>query len=163
MELLCIPIMSVVTWLNAFGKTHITQTKDVNCTICKFKHKLKKRKSAVHCLLRLNLNTWLPGGSVVKNPPANARDVGHSGPVPGWGRSGEGNSNPLQYHCLENPKDRRAWKSAVHGITRVGHNWAHTHNLTLFKTAVDRDISLEQNWDFIISPRETHFFQFNDV
>ena len=82
----------------------------MNCTICKFKHKLKKRKSAVHCLLRLNLNTWLPGGSVVKNPPANARDVGHSGTVPGWGRSGEGNSNPLQYHCLENPMD---WNAKV--------------------------------------------------
>ena len=44
----------------------------------------------------------LPGGSVVKNPPANAGDTGS---IPGWGRSpGEGNGNPLQYSCLENPK-----------------------------------------------------------
>ena len=44
------------------------------------------------------------GGSVVKNPPANAGDAGS---VPGSGRSpGEGNGNPLQYSCLGNPMDR---------------------------------------------------------
>ena len=48
----------------------------------------------------------LPGGSVVKNLPSNAGDVGS---VPGPGRSpGEGNGNPLQYSCLENPMDREA-------------------------------------------------------
>ena len=46
------------------------------------------------------------GGSVVQNLPANAGDVGS---IPGWGRSpGEGNGNPLQYSCLENPMDRGA-------------------------------------------------------
>ena len=49
------------------------------------------------------------GGSVVKNPPANARDAGS---VPGLVRSPvEGNGNPLQYSCLENPMDRGAWYS----------------------------------------------------
>ena len=44
-----------------------------------------------------------PGGSVVKNPPANARDTGL---IFGSGRSpGEGNGNPLQYPCLRNPMD----------------------------------------------------------
>ena len=44
-----------------------------------------------------------PGGSVVKNPPANARDMGW---IPESGRSsGEGNGNPLQYSCLEDPMD----------------------------------------------------------
>jgi len=38
--------------------------------------------------------------------------------------SGEGNGNPLQYPCLENPMDREAWQATVHGITRVGHNLA---------------------------------------
>ena len=41
-----------------------------------------------------------------------------------WGSgnsSGEGNGNPLQYSCLENPKDRGAWQAAVRGITRIGH------------------------------------------
>ena len=50
---------------------------------------------------------------VVKNPPANA---GNMGSIPGLGRSpGEGHSNPLQYSCLGNPKDRRAWPAIVHG------------------------------------------------
>ena len=45
-----------------------------------------------------------PGGSVVKNPPANAVDVGL---IPGLGRSpGEGNGNLLQYSCLGNPMNR---------------------------------------------------------
>ena len=52
-----------------------------------------------------------PGGSVVKNPPANAGDARDVGSIPGSGRfSGEGNSNPLQYSCLRNPMDRGAWK-----------------------------------------------------
>ena len=42
-----------------------------------------------------------PGGSVVKNMPANAGDVGDMGLIPGWGRSPEGlNGNPCQYSCL---------------------------------------------------------------
>ena len=50
-----------------------------------------------------------PGGSVVKNPPANAEVVRDAGLSPGSGRSlGEGNGNPLQYSCLENPVDRGA-------------------------------------------------------
>ena len=72
-----------------------------------------------------------PGGSVVKNPPANAGDTGDMGLIPGSGRSpGGGNSNPLQYSCLENPMDRGAWWAAVHGVTK---NWTrlsgqtHTH------------------------------------
>ena len=45
-----------------------------------------------------------PGGSVVKNLPASAEDVGS---IPASGRSpGRGNGNPLQYSCLENPMDR---------------------------------------------------------
>ena len=55
----------------------------------------------------------LPGGSVVQNPPTNARDLGLN---PGLGRSpGEANSNPLQYSCLGNLMDREAWQAAVHG------------------------------------------------
>ena len=57
-----------------------------------------------------------PGGSVVKNPPANAGD---SGSIPGLGRSpGEGTGNPLQYSCLENFMDRGAWQARVHGVTK---------------------------------------------
>ena len=53
-----------------------------------------------------------PGGSVVKNPPANAGDAGL---IPGLGRSpGVGNGNPPQYFCLENRMDRGAWWATVH-------------------------------------------------
>ena len=46
--------------------------------------------------------------------------VGDLGSIPGAGRSpGEGNGNPLQYSCLENPMGRGAWKATVHGVTRV--------------------------------------------
>ena len=56
-----------------------------------------------------------PGGSLVKNPPANAGDAGS---IPGSGRSpGGGNGNPLQYSCLENPMDR-AWRATVHSHTK---------------------------------------------
>ena len=48
-----------------------------------------------------------PGGSEVK---ASASNVGDLGSIPGLGRSpGEGNGNPLQYSCLENPMDGEAW------------------------------------------------------
>ena len=53
------------------------------------------------------------GGSVVKNRLPNARDMGS---IPGSGRSpGEGNGNPFQYFCLENPMDRGSWQAIVHG------------------------------------------------
>ena len=57
-----------------------------------------------------------PGGSVVKNLPANAGDVGL---IPGSGRSlGGGNDNPLQYSCLGNPMNRGAWRAIVYGFTK---------------------------------------------
>ena len=55
----------------------------------------------------------------VKNPPANAGDIRDVGSIPGMGRSpGEGNGNPFQYSCLENPMDRGAWWSAVHRVAK---------------------------------------------
>ena len=64
----------------------------------------------------------LPGGSVVKNLPANAGDPGDVGLIPGSGRStGGGNGNPLQYSCLENPHGQRSGLQSI-GSQRVGHN-----------------------------------------
>ena len=61
-----------------------------------------------------------PGGAEVK---ASACNVGDLGSIPGLGRSpGEGNGNPLQYSCLENPMDGGAWWATVHGLQRVGHD-----------------------------------------
>ena len=56
-----------------------------------------------------------PGGSVIKNPPANAGDT-HL--FSGFRRPpGEGNGNPLQYSCLGSPMGRGACQATVHGIT----------------------------------------------
>ena len=57
-----------------------------------------------------------PGGSEVK---VSACNVGDLGLIPGSGRSpGEGNGNPLQYSCLENPKDKGAGWATVHGVAK---------------------------------------------
>ena len=57
-----------------------------------------------------------PGGSAVKNPPAN---TGDKGLIPGLGRSpGEGNGNPLQYSCLDNFVDKAAWQATVYGVAK---------------------------------------------
>ena len=53
----------------------------------------------------------------VNNPLANSGDIRDKGSIPELGRSPEeGNGNPLQYSCLENPMDRGAWQATVHGI-----------------------------------------------
>ena len=57
------------------------------------------------------------GGSVVENPPASAGDMGS---ISGLGRSpGGGHGNPLQYSCLENLMDRRAWWATVHRVAEL--------------------------------------------
>ena len=56
-----------------------------------------------------------PGGSVVKNSPANG---GGSGSIPGSGRSpGQKNGNPLQYSCLEISMDKGVWRATAQGVT----------------------------------------------
>ena len=56
---------------------------------------------------------------VVKNPLANARDPRDADPIPGLGRSpGEGNGNSLQYSCLKNPMDKRAWWATVQRVAK---------------------------------------------
>ena len=57
-----------------------------------------------------------PHSSVGKESACNA---GNPGSIPG-----EGNGNPLQYSCLENPMDRRAWQATVHGVARARHDLA---------------------------------------
>ena len=56
---------------------------------------------------------------------ASVYSVGDPGSSPGLGTSpGEGNGNPLQYSCLENPMDREAWWVTVHGVSRVRYDLA---------------------------------------
>ena len=69
---------------------------------------------------------------VVKNLPAKAGDGRDAGSIPGLGRSpGGGHGNPLQCSCLENPMDRGAWQTTVHGVAK---GWTqlsiHTHTHT---------------------------------
>ena len=69
-----------------------------------------------------------PGGSVVKNLPANAGDTGDLGLIPGLGRSpGKGNGTPFQYSCLENPMNRGAWWATVFGVAK---SWTRLSTLT---------------------------------
>ena len=55
---------------------------------------------------------------MVKNPPANAGDIGDAGSIPGLGTPGGGHGNPLQYSCPGNPMDKGAWRVTPHGITK---------------------------------------------
>ena len=74
----------------------------------------------------------IPGGSVVKNPPASA---GNTGSIPGSGRSpGGGNDNPFQYSCLKNPTDR--------GVCPNGHKESDTtEQLSNMDTAITSLVS----------------------
>ena len=72
-----------------------------------------------------------PGGSDSQESACIAGDLGS---IPGSGRSpGEGNGNPLQYSCLENPMDGGAWRATVHGVAQ---SWTglsdRTHTLCPF-------------------------------
>ena len=67
-------------------------------------------------LLASNPSQGFPGGSVLKNPPVNAGDVGS---IPGSERPpGEGNGNPLQCSCLGNPMDREVWWAIVQVVVK---------------------------------------------
>ena len=97
------------------------------------KHWIWPTATYTHTHSHSHIHTYIyvgfPGGSWVKNPTANARDISL---IPELGRSpGGGNVNPLQYPCLENPMDRGAWQAIQFmGSQRVGHDWA--TSLSLF-------------------------------
>ena len=69
------------------------------------------------------MGIFSPGGTVVKNPPANAGDVSDTGLIPGLGKSpAVGNGNPLQCFCLENSKHRGIWWAKSMRSQRVEHD-----------------------------------------
>ena len=85
-----------------------------------------------------------PGGTVVKNLPANAGDRGS---IPGWERyPGIGNGNPFQCSCLENSMDRGAWWAVVYGVAK---------SQTRLSTHIDTPLII----DFILNSR----FSFKDI
>ena len=60
---------------------------------------------------------------MIENPPTNVGVIRVEDSTPGLDRSlGEGDDNPLQYSCLENPMDRGPWWATVHGVTKIGHS-----------------------------------------
>ena len=75
------------------------------------------------------------GYNVITFPDSSDRtesacNAGDPGLSPGWGRSsGEGNGNPHQYSCLDNPMDGRAWQATVHGVTK---SWTQLRDFTFF-------------------------------
>ena len=84
-----------------------------------FAHKVTSQLSYNTNLKDSNIVLGFPGGIVVKNPLASARDARDTSLIPGSGRSsGIENDNPHQYSCLENSMDRRAWWATVHGAKK---------------------------------------------
>ena len=82
---------------------------------------------------------------MVKNLHANAGKVSL---IPGLGRSpGEGNDNPLQYSCLENPMDRGAWQATVHGVTRVGYDLVTRSMYNINSLLILKYLEKERNYD----------------
>ena len=76
---------------------------------------------AAHEMLTFPLSHPLigfPDGSVVKVPPAKSGCIGDLGLILGLGDPLEEGSNPLQFSCLENPIDRRAWRAVIHRVTK---------------------------------------------
>ena len=82
-------------------------------------------------------HAWLPRWYSGKESACQRRGRQRWGSILGWGRSlGKGNGNPLQYSCLGNPTDRRAWQAMVPGVPRVRLNWATRHKHTHAHTDV---------------------------
>ena len=92
--------------------------------------KQQHRKQSKYLLIHntyITIHPNLPGGSDGKGSACNAGDLGS---VPGLGRSpGEGNGNPFQYSCLENPMDRGTWWATVHGVTKSRTRLSDNHNM----------------------------------
>ena len=83
------------------------------------------------------------GGALVKKPLANAEDTRSKSLISGSGRSsGEGNSNPFQYSCLENLMERGVWWATVHGVAK---SWTQLspHTYTHFKHDNNRNLAIK--------------------
>ena len=78
---------------------------------------------------------------MLKNPLANSGDIRNRSSIPGSGRSpGDGNGNPLQYSCLENPRDRGAWWATVHGVPK-SQAWLSDFTFTFYFHALEKEMA----------------------
>ena len=88
-----------------------------------------------------------PCYSVSKESACNAGNTEETGSIPGSGRSlGEGNGNPLQYSCLENPMERGAWRVTGHGVAKSQIEWSDLAHIN----------GLSADLFNIISPQQSH-------
>ena len=100
-----------------------------------------------YSLLQPHMRKGFPGGSTGKESSWNVGDARNVASIPGSGRSpGGGNSNPLQYSCLENSMDRGAWRAAVHGVAKSHtqlstHACMHTYEEILTHSKVNKSYS----------------------
>ena len=107
-------------------------------------HEVAKSRTWLSDWTELN---WIPGFNFPHSSlgKKSACSAGDPGLIPGLGRSpGEGNSNPLQYSCLENPMERGAWGATVHGVARVRHDLA-----TKITTTLEFTIKFLPNYGFL--------------
>ena len=87
---------------------------------------------------------------VVKNPPVNARDIRDMNLMYDWGRYPEGgHGHPVQYSCMENPKDRGAWKGAVHRVIKDWTQLKQQHKRRLY-TWTSPDGQHQNQIDYIL-------------
>ena len=130
--------------MNIYGLLTKYTDNDLGTCICMYLyfsiHSLKSFRAVVQrisktplSLLSAKYSLWILGcwgflsGSDDKESTC---DAGHLGFIPGWGRSpGEGNGNPLQYSCLENPHEQRSLADYSPWVKRVGHDWATKHSI----------------------------------
>ena len=97
----------------------------------------------VHYLPPSTDEKGFPHSSVGKESACNAGDLGS---IPRSGRSpGEGNGNPLQYSCLENPMDRGAWRATVQGVTRDRHSQVAFTTTTAEKTEASKALGHDRS------------------
>ena len=86
------------------------------------------------------------GSALVVQAVKNACNAGDSDSIPGLGRfPAEGHGNPLQYSCLENSKDRGAWRATVHGVTK-SRTWLSDSHFHFLSSTVDSASMQTQHW-----------------
>ena len=94
---------------------HIKHSKTLKITVTQMNSHMNMRPTIKWGKSTTSPMYWASGGSDGKESAGNAGDLGV---IPGSGWSGQGNGYLLQYSCLENPMDRGAWQTTIHGVTK---------------------------------------------